>query len=51
MHQRHVGPEEKLLRRLELERYTFVETLTDDVTDIKQIDLDAKRADCGEIPA
>ena len=33
----HVGPEEKLLRRLELERYTFVETLTDDVPDIKQI--------------
>ena len=32
-----VGPEEKLPWRLDLERYTFVETLTDDVPDIKQI--------------
>ena len=32
----HVSPEKKLLRRLELERYTFIETLTDDVPDIKQ---------------
>ena len=44
-----MSPEEPPRR---LERYTFVETLTDDVPDIKQIDLDVKDRlwiDCGKI--